>query len=56
MWKNCQRAVKTSHFEERNALGAVGTAQRRDKFTQREHTTFNNDLGGEWLVAAANRA
>ena len=47
--------MKTSHFEERIALRAVGTAHRRGEYTQRELTTFHNDLGGEWLVAATNR-
>lgn len=48
--------MKTSHFEERIALRADCTAQRRDEFTQRELTTFHNDLGGKWLVPAADRA
>jgi hypothetical protein len=48
--------MKTSHFEERIALRAVGTAQQRGEHTQRELTTLNNDLGGEWLVSAADRA
>ena len=42
----CQRAVKTSHFEERIALSVVPTAQRRDESTQRELAAFNNDFGG----------
>jgi len=48
--------MKTSHFEERIALGAVETAQRRDKPTQRELATFNNDLGSAWLVPPADCA
>jgi hypothetical protein len=38
--------MKTSHFEERIALRAVQTAQRRDESTQRELTAFHNDFGG----------
>src|SRR5476651_1575773 len=38
--------MKTSHFEERIALRAVETAQRRDESTQRELATFDNDFGG----------
>ncbi|HEY1209758.1 MAG TPA: hypothetical protein VGE85_10350, partial [Terracidiphilus sp.] len=48
--------MKTSHFEERIALGAVETAQRRDEPTQRELATFNNDLGSAWLVPPADCA
>jgi hypothetical protein len=48
--------MKTSHFEERIALGAVETAQRRDESTQCELTTFDNDLGGAWLVLPADCA
>ena len=48
--------MKTSHFEECIALGAVETAQRRDESTQRELTTFHNDFGGEWLVPPADCA
>ena len=48
--------MKTSHFEERIALRAVGTAQRRGEYTQRELATFHNDFGSERLVAAADRA
>ena len=48
--------MKTSHFEERIAFGAVETAQRRDESTQRELATFDNDLGGAWLVAPADCA
>jgi len=42
--------MKTSHFEERIALSAMQTAQRRDESTQRELATFDNDIGGAWLV------
>ena len=48
--------MKTSHFEERIALGVVETAQGRDESTQRELATFHNDIGGEWLVAPADCA
>jgi hypothetical protein len=48
--------MKTSHFEERIALRAVQTAQRRDESTQRELATFDNDLGGAWLVPPADCA
>jgi len=48
--------MKTSHFEERIALCAVETAQRRDESTQRELATFDNDLGGAWLVPPADCA
>ena len=48
--------MKTSHFEERIAFGAVETAQRRDESTQRELATFDNDLGGAWLVPPADCA
>jgi hypothetical protein len=48
--------MKTSHFEERIALRAMQTAQRRDESTQRELATFNNDLGGAWLVPPADCA
>lgn len=43
--------MKTSHFEERIALDAVETAQRRDESTQRELATFDNDPGGACLVS-----
>jgi len=48
--------MKTSHFEERIALRAVQTAQRRDEPTQCELATFDNDLGGVWLVPPADCA
>ena len=48
--------MKTSHFEERIALRVVQTAQRRDESTQRELATFDNDLGGAWLVPPADCA
>jgi len=48
--------MKTSHFEERIALRAMQTAQRRDESTQRELATFDNDLGGAWLVQPADCA
>jgi hypothetical protein len=48
--------MKTSHFEERIAFGAVETAQRRDESTQRELATFNSDLGSAWLVPPADSA
>ena len=48
--------MKTSHFEGRIALGATDVAQRRDESTQRELATFDNDLGGAWLVPPADCA
>jgi len=48
--------MKTSHFEERIALSAVETAQRRDESTQRELATFHHDFGGAWLVPPADCA
>ena len=48
--------MKTSHFEEHIALSAVETAQERDESTQHELATFNNDLGGAWLVSPAHCA
>ena len=48
--------MKTSHFEERIALSAVETAQRRDESTQCELATFHNDFGGAWLVPPADCA
>jgi hypothetical protein len=48
--------MKTGHFEERIALGAVETAQRPDESTQRELTAFDYDLGGAWLVPPADCA
>lgn len=48
--------MKTSHFEERIAFGAVETAQRRNESTQRVLATFDNDLGGAWLVPPAHCA
>ena len=48
--------MKTSHFEGRIALSAIPTAQRRDEPTQRELATFDNDLGGAWLVPPADCA
>jgi hypothetical protein len=48
--------MKTSHFEERIAVRVVQTAQRRDESTQREPATFDNDLGGAWLVPPADCA
>jgi hypothetical protein len=48
--------METSHFEERIALSAVETAQRRDESTQRELATFHHDFGGAWLVPPADCA
>ena len=48
--------MKTSHFEERIALGVVETAQERDERTQREPAPLDIDLGGEWLVPPADWA
>jgi len=48
--------MKTSHFEERIALRATDVAQRRDESTQRELATFDNNLGGAWLVPPADCA
>jgi hypothetical protein len=48
--------MKTSHFEERIALSALEKAQGRDESTQRELATFDNDLGGAWLVPPADCA
>jgi len=48
--------MKTSHFEGRIALSATDVAQRRDESTQRELATFDNDLGGAWLVPPADCA
>jgi hypothetical protein len=48
--------MKTSHFEERIVLRATDVAQRRDESTQRELATFDNDLGGAWLVPPADCA
>ena len=47
---------RTVAIEERIALSAVQTAQRRDESTQRELATFDNDLGGAWLVPPADCA
>jgi hypothetical protein len=48
--------MKTSHFEERIAFGAVERVQGHDESTQREPATFDNDLGGAWLVPPADCA
>lgn len=48
--------MKTSHFEERIAFGAVETAQRCNESTQRELATFDHDFGGAWLVPPADCA
>src|SRR5688572_10607749 len=48
--------MKTSHFEGGIALSAIGVAQGRDESTQCELATFDNDLGGAWLVAPADCA
>jgi hypothetical protein len=48
--------MKTSHFEERIALGAADAAQGRNESTQRELAIFDNDLGSAWLVPPADCA
>jgi len=40
-----QERMKTSHFKERIALGAVQLAQRRDGSTQCELAAFNTEFG-----------
>jgi hypothetical protein len=56
-WKPAKgERMKTRYFEGRIALPVVPLAQGRDESTQREPATFDNDLGGAWLVAPAHGA
>lgn len=48
--------MNTSHFEGGIASDAADAAQRRGEPTQRELTAFNNNLGGQWLVASTDCA